>query len=363
MKRSFLIWLNKLDWILIVSVLMLAGIGFLSLYSSSLGNNDFSNFYKQAIFLGIGLLLMFVFSLFDWRILKSDPYLIIILYFACLLALAGLFFFAPEIRGVKGWYKLGPISVDPIEFTKIILLMLLAKYFSMRNIELYRIRHIVFSGLYVLLPGILIFFQPDLGSVFILLSLWLIILIVSGINTKTFLFIILCGLLILSLSWSFMLKDYQKQRVLNFVVQTDPLGAGWTRTQSEIAIGSGGLFGQGFKQGSQAQYGFLPEPQTDFIFSAIAEEFGLIGVLAVFALFLMILWRIIKIALCSYANFPRIFASGIAVLLFSQIFINIGMNLGLLPIIGIPLPLISYGGSSLIATFIGLGIVLSIKTH
>ena len=362
MKRNFSIWLNRLDWVLIVTALLLTGIGLLSLYSTSFGRADFSNFYKQAIFLGIGLVLMIVFSLFDYRILRGDPYLILILYLVCLLGLAGLFFFAPEIRGVKGWYKLGSVSIDPIEFTKLILIMLLAKYFSMRHVELYRIRHILFSGFYVLLPCVLIFFQPDLGSVLILLALWLTILIVSGIRVRAFLLIILCGLLVLSLGWSFLLKDYQKERISSFVTQTDPLGAGWTRAQSEIAIGSGGVFGQGFKQGSQSQYGFLPEPQTDFIFSAIAEEFGLMGVLVMFVLFSILIWRIIRIALNSQSNFPRIFASGLAVLLFLQIFINIGMNLGILPIIGISLPFISYGGSGLIICFIAIGILQNIKS-
>ena len=149
--------LKQLDWILIVSAVLLVSIGLLSLYSSSLGKGDFLNFKKQIIFLGVGFLLMIFLSFFDWRGLKDDPYFILTIYFICVLALIGLFFFAPEIRGVKSWYKVGPISIDPIEFTKIVLIILLAKYFSMRHVEMYRFRHILLSGFYLFLPTSLIF--------------------------------------------------------------------------------------------------------------------------------------------------------------------------------------------------------------
>ena len=353
---------KKLDWILIVSALLLVGIGLLSLYSSSLGRGDFLNFQKQLIFLRIGFFLMILFSFFDWRILRNDPYLILILYFLCCLGLLGLFFFAPEIRGVKSWYRLGPISIDPIEPTKIVLIVLLAKFFSMRHTELYRISHILLSGIYVLIPGILIFLQPDLGSVLILVALWLAILIISGIKIRAFLILVLSLLLILALSWGTILHDYQKERILSFIMpHFEPLGAGWAQNQAKIAIGSGGIFGQGLGQGSQTQHGFLPEPQTDFIFAAIAEEAGIIGVSFLLILFVILIGRILKIAITAQSNFPRLFATGFGILLVSRIFINIGMNLGILPVIGIPLPLISYGGSSLIMTFIGLGLLLALS--
>jgi rod shape determining protein RodA len=355
---------KKLDWILIASAILLAGIGLLSIYSSSFGLEDFLNFKKQIIFLGIGIFLMFLISFFDWRELRENPYLILILYLFCLGGLAGLFFWAPEIRGVKSWYKLGPVSLDPIELTKIVLIILLAKYFSMRHIEMYRIRHILLSGAYILLPAILIFFQPDLGQVLILIALWLGVLIISGIKLRHFLILVLCGLLILILSWSFLLEDYQKERVLSFLTPgIDPLGVSWSQNQAKIAIGSGGILGQRIGQGSQTQYGFLPEPQTDFIFAAIGEEMGLIGISVLLFLFSILIWRIIKIAISSQSNFPRLFAAGFSIVLISQIFIHIGMNLGMVPVIGIPLPLISYGGSSLITTLVGLGILESIKAH
>lgn len=355
--------LKNLDWILIIAAVLLVGISFLSLYSSSLGRGDFSNFNKQIIFFGVGFFLMIGLSFFDWRGLRDNPYLILILYFLCIAALLGLFFFAPEIREVQRWYKIGPLTIDPIEFTKLVLIILLAKYFSIRHVEMYQIRHILVSTLYVLIPVALVFFQPDLGQVIILIALLVGILIVSGISFKRFLILLFCFLLIFILAWNFALKDYQKARVLSFIQPqlADPLAIGWSQRQARIAIGSGGVLGQGIGSGSQTQYGFLPEPQTDFIFAAIAEETGLIGVSVLFFLFSILIWRILKIALLAQTNFARLFASGFAILLISQIFIHIGMNIEILPIIGIPLPLISYGGSSLIATFLGIGILQSIK--
>jgi len=362
--RSIIIHLKKLDWILIITAILLIGIGLVSIYSSSLGKGDFLNFKKQVIFFGIGFFLMIILSFSDWREFRESPYLVLILYLLSLFSLAGLFFFAPEIRGVRSWYKVGPISIDPIEFTKIVLIILLAKYFSKRHIEMYQVRHIFLSGFYLLLPAILIFLQPDLGSVLILIAVWVGVLLISGIKLRHFLILILCFLLIFILSWNFVLKDYQKARIISFFTPgIEPLGVSWSQNQAKIAIGSGGIFGQGLGSGSQTQLGFLPEPQTDFIFSAIAEEMGLVGVSVLLFLFSILLWRVTKIAIDSHNNFSRLFASGFAILLISQIFISIGMNLGLLPIIGIPLPLISYGGSNLIAIFISLGILQSIKVH
>jgi len=265
---------------------------------------------------------------------------------------------------VIGWYKIGFLSLDPIEFTKLILIVLLAKYFSMRHVEMYRFRHIIFSGVYVFLPFILIFMQPNLGSALILLILWVGILSISGIKLRHFIALLLCGILVFSLGWFFFLKDYQKARIMSFLTpQGDPRGMNWNQTQAKIAIGSGGFIGQGFGKGSQTQYGFLPEPQTDFVFSAIAEEFGLAGTVVMFAAFLALLWRIIKIAVGAQSNFPRLFAAGFAIIIFSQLFINIGMNLGILPVIGISLPFVSYGGSGLLTMFAGLGILQSIRVR
>ncbi|MBU3896290.1 FtsW/RodA/SpoVE family cell cycle protein, partial [Patescibacteria group bacterium] len=204
-----LVHFRKLDWVMISSALGLAVLGLLSLYSSSIRKGDFFNFQKQLIFLGIGLILLFLISFFDYRILRNNPYIILSLYFLCLLALLGVLFLAPEIRGKHGWYKLGFLSFDPIEPAKIILLVLLAKYFSMRHVEMYRFKHIVLSGIYVFLPSVLIFLQPDMGAVIILVIVWLSTLIISGIKIKHFLILCLIAIILLAEVWQFFLVDYQ----------------------------------------------------------------------------------------------------------------------------------------------------------
>lgn len=363
MIKSLLLHFKKLDWPIILSVAFLAAIGLVSIYSSSISRDDFLNFKKQLFFLGTGFLLMFLFSFFDWRALRHNSYLVFGLYLASVISLIGLFFFAPEIRGVKSWYRLAGISLHPAEFAKIVLIILLAKYFSAKHIEMYRLRHIILSGAYVFLPALLIFFQPDMGQIIILIFLWLGILVVSGIKMRHFLLLVLLFLLLFLFSWFTLLKDYQKERLMSFLVPYDPLGVSWNQNQSKIAIGAGGVFGQGIGKGSQTQYGFLPEAQTDFIFAAIAEEMGLAGVSAVLLLFSILIWRLVKIAFSAKTNFSRLFGIGLSILLVSQLFVNVGMNLGIFPVIGIPLPFVSYGGSGLIATFIGLGILQNIKAN
>ncbi|MBI2644292.1 MAG: rod shape-determining protein RodA [Candidatus Wildermuthbacteria bacterium] len=363
--QKFLRQIKSLDWIVAGSSLLLCGFGLLSLYSSSMSRGDFSNFAKQLTFLGIGIIAMFVISFIDWRILKNNPYLILAFYLVGVLALAGLFTpFVPEIRGVHGWYRIGGISVDPREYIRLVLVILMAKYFALRHAEAHRIRHTILSGLYFTLPTLLVFLQPDLGSVLILGSLWIATLLVAGAPIRYVGAILAIAIVIAAIGWVGFLHDYQKQRIISFVEPgLDPLGIGWSQLQSKIAIGNGGIFGQGVGQGTQTQYGFLSEPHTDFIFAAIAEEFGLLGVSILFALFLLLIVQILKIGTVVQNNFARLFTTGLAVLFVFQIFINIGMNLGLLPIVGLPLPLVSYGGSSLVMNFIALGILQSIKIH
>ena len=352
---------KKLDRSLILACVFLTLIGIISIYSSSFRNGDFLNFKKQIIFLLVGLLIMFVISFFDYGIFKNNPYLILIFYFFLLLLLAGALFFAPEIRGAKAWFKFGKISLQPIEFVKIALIVLFAKYFSMRHIEMYKLSHILLSGFYLILPVILVFFQSDLGSALILVLIWLGILIVSGIKLRHFLLLSLCFLLILISGWNFLLKDYQKARLTSFFVNPDPLGTSWSQKQAKIAIGSGGFLGKGLKKGSQVQFMFLPEPQTDFIFAAIGEEMGFLTISFLFLLFFIILFKAIKICQSSKFNFPKLLVSGITTLWMAQIFVNIGMNIGISPIIGIPLPFVSYGGSALICNYFLLGLLLNVN--
>ncbi len=354
--------LKKLDWSLIIIVLLLSGVGLLTIYS--IGSPESLVFLKkQILFLGLGLLLMFGLSFFDYRVFKNYSSILVILY---LLSLFSLFFvlFSQEIRGVTSWFRWGGLSFGPIEFIKIVIILLLAKYFSLRHIEMYRVRHLIVSGIYIGLPISIIILQPDFGSILVLFSIWFGLIMVVGIKLRHLFILFLIAMLLFIGSWFGFLKDYQKERIFTFFdPQEDPLGRGYHISQSLIAIGSGGWFGQRLGAGSQAGLKFLPEQHTDFIFATFAERRGLVGVLLLLTLFALLLWRIIKIASISLNNFSRLFAIGLAVMLFTQIVINIGMNMALLPITGLTLPLISYGGSSLISIFLGLGILQSIKAR
>lgn len=356
--------LKKIDWLLISSAVFLTSIGLLEIYNICSQGGNFLNFRKQITFFILGIFLIILLSFFDYRVLRTNSYLVLGLYILALISLIGLFFLGTKIRGVKGWYDFGFFSFDPVPFMAVILIVVLSKYFSRYHVEIYRFRHIFLSGIYALMPATIIFLQPDFGSALILIFLWVGIVIFSGVKLSHFLILILAFSLIFMISWTFVLKDYQKQRIVSFLnPQIDEMGISWNINQSKIAIGSGGLLGKGIGRGSQGQYGFLPEAQTDFIFSAIAEETGLLGVSVLFLAFLILLFRIIKIALKSENNFVRLFASGFAFLLFSQIFVNIGMSIGILPIVGISLPLVSYGGSQLLAFYLGLGILQSMKIN
>lgn len=354
-------YFKKLDWVLIVSAMLVTAFGLAGIWSAGLAKNNFFNFEKQLIFFAVGFTLMILVSFFDYRMLRSNSYLILIVYFLCLVLLAGTLFLGPNINGANRWYKIGLISLDPIEPAKIILIILLAKYFSMRHVEMYKLRHILISGFYVFLMAGIVFLRPNLGGAIILTLVWLGILIVSGIKLKHFIVLSLCFLLVAGFSWQFLLKDYQKGRVVAFLFPVDVLGSSWSQTQTKVAIGSGKITGEGITNDSQVQYGFLPEPHTNFIFSVISEEWGIVGVSVFFIIYLVLIWRVLKIAIESPSNFPRLFAVGFSIVLMTQFTVNIGMNLGMLPVVGIYLPFVSYGGSAMIANFFSLGILQSIK--
>ncbi len=349
--------IKEIDIIMVIAILVLSGIGILSLLST---NPPYA--IKQSMFIAGGFVVMFLVSFVDWRIFKENSYLVLALYFISLLSLIGLLFFAPVIRGVQRWYEVGPFLFDPAEVFKIILIVLLAKYFSTRHVEMYKISHIILSGLYVLVPVFLIFRQPDLGSALILIIVWMGILILSGIKLRHFMALVMIGMVILSCGWFFFLEDYQKDRAIAFIEpQLDPQGIGWGQNQAKIAVGSGGLWGKGFGEGTQTQYGFLPEPETDFIFAAISEEFGFVTAMILILAMGVFLWRIITVVIQSTNNFSRLFAAGLSILILTQTFINIGMNIGIVPVIGTPLPLVAYGGSNILFVFLGLGLLQSIK--
>ncbi len=350
--------LLNIDYWILGAVSFLSVISLISIYSST----GPAAFRRQLIFVLVGFLLFFLFSLFDWRIFREKPLLVLIIYLSSIAALFFLLRFGPEIRNVRRWFRVGPFMISPAEFAKLALVIILAKYFSLRHVELYKLRHIILSGIYAFIPTYLIFKQPDMGTAIIFLILWMGILIISGIKLKHFLILVTIGLSALAFAWGFLMKDYQKDRIISFLdPQLDPQGIGWGGTHARIAIGNGGFLGRGIGAGSQTQYGFLPEPHTDFIFAAIAEEMGFVVVFLLLLAMSVIVWRTLKIIFNTGANFPRLFASGFLIIFMFQSFVNIGMNLGILPIMGTPLPLISYGGSSAILFFSGLGILENMR--
>jgi rod shape determining protein RodA len=335
-----LLHFKKLDWLLTGAVFVLCAISLLALFSIDAGQAS-SFFSRQILFFILGLVTMFAFSFFDGRIFRNYTIISVSLYLAILLLLASVLFFGHGVRGTISWIQIGSFNFEPVELAKIIEILVLAKYFSGRHVEVYRIRHIVISGIYAAIPVVLVLLQPDLGSVLILAAIWLGIVILSGIRLQHLLIVVLAGALVVSLSWLFVLAPYQKARILTFVnPNKDPLGYSYNLIQSKTAVGSGGLFGKGLGQGTQGQLNFLPEKQNDFIFAVLAEEWGLIGVLFLFIIYIFLFWRLLII-----------------------IFKNIGMNLGLLPITGISLPFISYGGSNLLINFIALGIIQNIAAQ
>ena len=345
------------------AVFLLIIIGLLTLYGLSL-NQQKDYFSRQIIWAVAAGAIIFFFSFFDYRILRNYSSVILLVYGMAALGLAAVLFLGVRVRGAVSWIHIGFLNIQPVEIAKFALLALLAKYFSGRHIEIWRARHIIISGIYA---GFLIFFvlmQPDIGSASILFFIWLGVTLAAGIKIRHLLVLTAICLVALAVGWQFFLAPYQKQRVITFLApESDRLGAGYNILQSKIAIGSGGLWGKGLGHGSQARLNFLPEAYSDFIFATVAEEWGFLGASFLLGLYLVIFWRLFKLAINAPNNFSRFFIIGFSILLIVQVFINVGMNLGILPITGISLPFVSYGGSNLILMALCLGIIQSIKLH
>lgn len=355
---------RRLDWLLIAVIFLMGVFSILFLFAMAKNNLFFESFFKKQIFFFIlGFFLMFFFSLLNYHLLTHDKTLVW-LYILALIFLTAVLVFGQEIRGAKAWFTVGSFSLQPVELVKIILILILAKFFSYRHIESYSFYHLLISALYIFIPMFLVLIQPDLGSALVMGGIWIGMILIIGIRLKQALFLIISGILIIAVGWNFMMAPYQKNRILNFLNPArDPFYSGYNLIQSKIAIGSGGFFGKGLGKGTQTQFRFLPEPHTDFILSSIGEEMGLFGIALVFILFSFLLWRIIKIAIHAEDNFAKLFNLGFIILIFSQFFINIAMVIGFFPVVGIGLPFLSYGGSSLLSLFIGLGITQAIHVR
>lgn len=361
--------LKKLDWILISAIILLLIVGLLSIASTSQARTGaFSIFKKQVTFAIIGFIFLFLFSLIDYRFLRNYPSVILTLYAISIALLVLLFVFSSKTRGAVSWFHfsspIGNFGFEPVEVTKFTLIILLSKYFSSRHVDFGLIRHIFISGFYFFVPAALVLLQPDLGSVVLITIIWIGIMLASGIRMRHLAALLLVLVIFAGVSWGFFLKDYQKARILTFLSPAkDPLGRGYNVNQSIIAIGSGGFWGKGLGHGSQSQLNFLPEQHTDFIWATIAEEWGFFGVSLILIIWGIVFWRLFLIMINATTNFARLFIFGFAILILSHVSVNIGMNMGFFPVMGVPLPLLSYGGSNLIATLATFGIIQNIKIN
>ncbi len=351
---------KELDYVLLISVLILSFISLIVMYSTDGGEilyHTKSHFSKLVIFFPLMIIVAF-FNIKFWHTFAYFFYLIIILL------LVWVSFFGLKVSGSQRWMDLYLFVLQPSELMKISVILCLAKFYHRIKIEnVNSLTGIIFVLTIILIPTIFVVSQPDLGTSVLIALSGLIVLWLGGVRIKYFIFSLITFLISLPFIISF-LKPYQKLRILTFLdPDRDPLGAGYQIIQSKIAIGSGGLDGKGFLKGTQSYLDFLPEKHTDFIFTLFSEEFGFIGSIALLILYTIIIIRIIRIGAISRSNFSKLFCFGFAFSIFIYIVVNLSMVLGLLPIVGSPLPIMSYGGSSMLATMIGFGIVLSAKVN
>lgn len=346
MKKLF----SGFEWGIFASVVILLILGLAMIRSIIPGL-----FFQQLVYALLGLMVFFLFSQIDYRIF---PRLSSLFYFASLVGLVLTFIFGVVTRGSIRWIQIGGFTFQPSELVKPFLILSFAAFLTTQPITNHR--SLITNLCLVILPTLLIFGQPDLGSSLVVVLFWLGMAFIAGVPWRLAVLVGFLTTIFLPVGWS-LLKSYQKIRVLTFLNPFfDPLGAGYNMIQAMIAIGSGQILGQGLGKGTQSHLRFLPERHTDFIFASLAEELGFLGGMLLISTYAFLLWRILKIAGKTKERFGFLVCIGVFAMIFIQVFINIGMNLGLVPITGITLPLISYGGSSLLATMISLGIVENI---
>jgi rod shape determining protein RodA len=351
---------SQIDWWLFGALVPIVTAGVVTMYSFT-GDNSFAT--HQVIWLAFAMVAFFLLSFVDFHFLRST-WVSVSLFGVSTILLTSLFFLAKVSHGAASWISLGFFSLQPSDLAKLALVVILAKYFSRRHIEIANVRHIVVSGVYAFIFFMLVLVHPDLGSAMIIFLIWLVMIIVSGISKKHLFIMLGVAALCFALLWVFGLKPYQKDRIRNFI---DPYAnihtTGYNAYQSTVAVGSGGLIGKGLGYGTQSRLKFLPEYQTDFIFAAFAEEWGLVGVIILFGLYGVLIWRILANAMRGDTNFEILFGLGTAIYFIVHIFVNVGMNMHLLPVTGTPLPLMSYGGTHLMSEFILLGVMMGMKSY
>ncbi|KKU18865.1 hypothetical protein A3A64_01205 [Candidatus Gottesmanbacteria bacterium RIFCSPLOWO2_01_FULL_48_11] len=317
---------------------------------------------KQLVWLIPAIFLLVGLPLFNIKALLSYRWVFSSFYFLVLLLLVVTYFVAPVIGGARSWITLGTFQIQPSEFMKAALIILLSSFFAVRHIAIGRVRVILSSFIYALVPFLLILLQPDLGTALVIFGIWFGFLLVSGIRRKHLLIALLILIIVSFIGWNFMLEGYQKARIKAlFSPEVDPLGISYSTIQSKIAIGSGGIWGKGFGQGTQAHLGFLPAAHTDFIFSAFVEEWGLFGGILLLLAFALLIYRILVLGMECGNNFGKFISLGTSLMLLIHFVINIGSAIGMLPVVGVGLSLVSYGGSNLLTTTLLLGIIQGVS--
>jgi len=345
---------SKTDWLLPICAVILTGLGLVTMNSFE-GSNQY--FARQLLWLIISLCVFMLARRGDWRFLRVSG-VAASLYAVAAGLLILLFAVGHVVKGAQSWFSFGFLAFEPSELANLALIVVLAKYFSRRHIEIANIRHILVSGIYALILFVTVALQPDLGGAIIIFLIWLGMVLASGIS-RTHLFAVLALVVVaFTALWFVGFHEYQRQRVMTFLNPlTDVRGAGYNAFQSTIAVGSGELFGKGIGYGTQSKLRFLPEYQTDFMFAAFAEEWGFIGVILVFGLFGLLFWRLLVAASRGATNFEMLFTLGVLFYLAAHFALHTGINLGLLPVTGTTIPFMSYGGSHLLLEFLALGIV------
>lgn len=350
----------RTDWLLLGSAFLISLAG-LSVMSGFGNDTPFAG--KQLIWLLVALLVFFIASSIDFRFLRGTL-TVVVIYAAALTLLLLLFVVGAVFQGAQSWFDLGVFAVQPVDLAELALIIVLAKYFSRRHIEIARVKHIIVSGLYAFIIFALLFFQPDFGSAMIVAGLWVGMVLVAGIPARHLLAIVGVGVAAVLLLWTFAFADYQKARIMTFLHPlADTRGAGYNAFQSTVAVGSGGLLGKGIGYGTQSRLSFLPEHETDFIFAAFAEEWGLMGTVLLLGLFGLLLYRLVANAREGATNFETLFSLGVAILIAVHGIVHIGMNIGLLPVTGTTLPFMSYGGSHLVTGYLMLGIANAMRRY
>ncbi len=362
MKRRFEYFL-QFDWMLLLAATTLTVIGLMAIYGIGVARESATifQFKKQLIAASIGWVIVFMCVFVDYRNIRA--FAIPIYSFGAVL-LGGVLLFGRVINGTRGWFVIGNLSFQPVEFAKIALAVFLASYLS-RHVHT-RLGWIPLcgsaaaTGLYIAL----VMAQPDFGSAVVLAVIWFAAVVFAGLPRRAWIVALLAIGLLSPLMWNFGLKPYQRARFSSFINPAlDPRGAGYNVTQARIAVGSGGLWGKGIGEGSQSRLRFLPEASTDFIFSVIGEDLGFVGITIVLLLFGLLLWRFLRIARTSYDPFAHILLIALLMMFLFHLFVNAGMNLGIMPVTGIPLPFVSAAASSLLVAFLAIGLAQSIAVR